>query len=123
MRHKLITAWLDAASAAATPADLERALAEAWAELTESEYTALQGKLSSAQNIDADLTPIGVKKGGEFKGIVVSGNDFESLEQCQRSTYATLPKLIVQAVLEGLEAGKFKIVDGRVVLADQEAGI
>ncbi len=49
---------------------------------------------------------------------LVSGDDFESLEQAQRSTYAFLPKLIAEAVLEGLKNGRFKIVDNRVVVCD-----
>lgn len=54
MRHDQIQAWLDACTAAATPAELERVLAEARANLTESEYTAFLGKAISTTNIAAD---------------------------------------------------------------------
>jgi hypothetical protein len=50
MRQELMTAWLDAAQAAASPDELGQVLAEARAELTEAEFGALVTVLSGAQN-------------------------------------------------------------------------
>jgi hypothetical protein len=50
---------------------------------------------------------------------LVSGHDFASLEQAQAATLATLPALIAAAVRRGLEAGKFQIIDNRVVICDK----
>ncbi len=54
----------------------------------------------------------------EINLCLVSGSDFESWEQCRRSTMKFLPKLIAEAVREGIEAGIFKIIDNRVVVCD-----
>ncbi|MCL4295779.1 MAG: hypothetical protein KJ077_08630 [Anaerolineae bacterium] len=49
------------------------------------------------------------------------GQDFASMEQLQRSTFAFLPKLIMEAVVQGLKAGVFRVVDDRVVICDAGA--
>lgn len=53
---------------------------------------------------------------------LVSGRDFDSLEQAQRSLSASLPQLIAEAVRRGLETGAFKIVDNKIVICDTMEG-
>lgn len=59
MRHAHIAAWFGQAIAAATPADLERVLDAACCQLSEAEYTALQGELvSTANRAREDSSPL-----------------------------------------------------------------
>lgn len=74
--------------------------------VTNREVSTLQIAESSPEGFNIDLAP---------------GQDFASLEQLQRSTLAFLPKLIMEAVVQGLKAGVFRVVDNRVVICDAGA--